>query len=456
MMDETKTIREPARDIPVFGSCDVLVVGGGPAGSSAAASAARAGAETILVERYGYLGGMSTGGLVIWIDRMSDWGGRQVITGFADDLLDRIPKDGVLGPPKAVWGSKDTEIAGYWRPRTSAFQDTVTWSPTIDPEMLKNASFDVLLEYGVKLVMHSWAVSPVMEEDKVRGVIFESKAGRQAVLAKVVVDATGDGDIFAMAGESFDTDIHEESTHHQMNVAFLCGGLDMERFIDFRRTRPEEWEKLLSKAHELGTGAIPFPSPYNDTCVFMGPRISGYSCLDVADLTEVEIESRRRMKKLVDFYRGCLPGFERARIAQTASQMGVRHSRRLLGVKKIAFEEWSSGKIHADEIGVSPPPSPEYPNVSVPLSCLVPQKIENLIAAGRNLSCDTRSHTFMREIPNCWLMGQAAGIAAAIAAKSRDDLRHVSVTEVQKELMRQDVYLQKQPAQEQEFIVDSV
>jgi hypothetical protein len=241
-----------------------------------------------------------------------------------------------------------------------------------------------------------------------------------------------------------------------MNVAFLCGGLDMERFIDFRRTRPEEWNKLLLKAHELGTGAIPFPSPYNDTCVFMGPRMSGYSCLDVADLTEVEIESRSRIKKLVDFYRSNLPGFEKARVLQTAPQMGVRHSRRLLGIKKMVFEEWSSGKIHPDEIGVSPPPSPKYPNVSVPLSCLVPQKVENLIAAGRNLSCDARTHNFMREIPNCWMMGQAAGIAAAIAVKSRDNLRDVSVAEVQKELIRQDVYLQKQPTKKKEFIVDSV
>ena len=140
MTKNKKTIREQARNIPVYKSCDVLVVGGGPAGSSAAASAERAGAETILVERYGYLGGLSTGGLVIWIDRMSDWKGTKVITGFADDLLDRLPGESILGPPKAVWGSKDPEIVNYWKSRSCAFQDTVTWSPTIDPEVLKNTS----------------------------------------------------------------------------------------------------------------------------------------------------------------------------------------------------------------------------------------------------------------------------------------------------------------------------
>ena len=450
MNKNKKTIREQARDIPVYKSCDVLVVGGGPAGSSAAASAARAGAETILVERYGYLGGLSTGGLVIWIDRMSDWKGTKVITGFADDLLDRLPGESILGPPKAVWGSKDPEIVNYWKSRSCAFQDTVTWSPTIDPEVLKNTSFEILIEYGVKLIMHSWAVAPVMEENTIRGVIFESKAGRQAILAKVVVDATGDGDIFAMAGESFESDINEDSIHHTINVAFLCCGLDMERIINFTRTQPEEWKKILTKAHELGIGTAPSPSPYNDTCVFMGPKMSGYNCLDIADLTEVEIESRRRMKKVVDFYRGCLPGFEKARVSQTAPQIGTRHSRRLLGRKKMVFEEWSMGKIHSDEIGVSPPPSSKYPNVSVPLSCLVPQKTENLIAAGRNLSCDARTHEFMREIPNCWLMGQAAGIDAAIAVKTGANLRDVSISDVQKELICQGVYLQKQIAPEQD------
>ena len=116
-MTARQTIREPARDIPVFRTCDVLVVGGGPAGTAAAASAARLGADTVLVERYGHLGGMSTGGFVLWIDRMTDWQGRQVIAGFANDPLDRLPRDAVLGPPPEVWGSKDGAAVAYWRDR---------------------------------------------------------------------------------------------------------------------------------------------------------------------------------------------------------------------------------------------------------------------------------------------------------------------------------------------------
>ncbi len=113
-MTTPTTVSEPARDIPVYGSCDVLVIGGGPAGTAAAASAGRLGADVILMERYGHLGGMSTGGFVVWIDRMTDWEGRQVITGFANELLDRLPNDALLGPDDELWGSKDPRLVEYW------------------------------------------------------------------------------------------------------------------------------------------------------------------------------------------------------------------------------------------------------------------------------------------------------------------------------------------------------
>ena len=131
------TVREPARETPVYAETDVLVVGGGPAGCAAAVAARRLGAEVIVVERYNHLGGLSTGGLVIWIDRMSDWSGRQVITGFASEILDRLPPDAVAGASPEQWGSTDAEEVAHWRERLSAFRDVVTWSPMIDPEWLK-------------------------------------------------------------------------------------------------------------------------------------------------------------------------------------------------------------------------------------------------------------------------------------------------------------------------------
>ena len=132
-----KTHLEPAREIPVFAETDVLVVGGGPAGTAAAIAAARVGADVLLVERYNHLGGLSTGGLVIWIDRMSDWAGKHIIRGFASDIMDRLPKDAIQGPKQVDWGSKDAATAAYWAQRTAAFHGIVTWSPTVDPEALK-------------------------------------------------------------------------------------------------------------------------------------------------------------------------------------------------------------------------------------------------------------------------------------------------------------------------------
>src|SRR3954454_7145801 len=159
------TLEEPARSVPVFRACDVLVVGGGPSGTAAAIAAARTGADVILLERHNHLGGLSTGGLVIWIDRMTDWTGRQVICGIANDLLDRLPKDAVAGPPSGAWGTADEATAAYWKERTAAFHGIVTWSPTVDPEHLKLASQELALESKVQLLFHAWGAMPLMRED---------------------------------------------------------------------------------------------------------------------------------------------------------------------------------------------------------------------------------------------------------------------------------------------------
>ena len=440
-MAECNVVHEPGRDTPIHTACDVLVVGGGPAGCAAAAAAAQMGADTLLVERYGILGGMSTGGLVVWIDRMSDWKGIQIVAGFGDELLGRLPADAILGPPKELAGSNEPEIVEYWRHRACAFRDTITWSPTVDPEMLKIAYFELLFEKKVRLLLHSWVVAPIMKENAIGGVIFESKSGRRAITAKVVIDATGDGDVFAMAGAQFESDIYENSIHHQINVAFLWTNIDFVRYLQFKLEHPEEFQCIADQAKADGMDVSAHVLPHADTCVFMGPRLPGYSCLCVEDLTEVEIQSRRRMKKMLEFFRSKIPGFEKARIMTTAPQVGVRHSRRLVGVKKMMQADWMSGRIHADEIGVVPPPEPEYTNVSIPLGCLIPKELDQLMAAGRNLSCDAVTHVFMREIPYCWVMGQASGVAAAIAANSGKSPGDVDISEVKRFLKAQGAWL---------------
>ena len=199
------TVTEPAREIPVHEETDVLVVGGGPAGTVAAVAARRLGQRVTLVERYGDLGGLSAGGLVIWIDRMTDWEGTPVIAGVGAELLDRLPAGALAGPGPELWGSTDPEQVAYWRERLSAFRETVCRSPMIDPEWLKITSHELLVGEGVRGLLHSWVVAAINDEGTVRGAIFESKQGRRAILAKVVVDATGDLDVIAQAGGTFVT-----------------------------------------------------------------------------------------------------------------------------------------------------------------------------------------------------------------------------------------------------------
>src|SRR5437764_5965779 len=157
------TVAEPGRDLPVHAVCDVLVVGGGPAGTAAAIAAGRLGADVILHERYNHLGGLSTGGLVIWIDRMSDWNGQHVIRGIGEELLDRLPKGALAGPPRTEWGSRDAATAAYWSLRTAAFHGTVTHAPTLDPEWLKAVSLELVLGAGVHPVFHAWGAAPLVE-----------------------------------------------------------------------------------------------------------------------------------------------------------------------------------------------------------------------------------------------------------------------------------------------------
>ena len=437
-----RTHVEPAREMPVFAETEVLVVGGGPAGCAAAAAAARAGAQVLLLERYGYLGGLSTGGLVIWIDRMTDWDGRQVIAGFARDILDRMPKDGLAGAPRDSWGSKDKELNAYWRQRLGSFRDTVTWSPLIDPEWLKLESMRLLLELRVTPVLHAWFSTPIVADGAVRGVVFESKEGRQAIMAQVVVDASGDGDVFARAGAAFDADIDASSMHHSINVAWMWAGVDMNRWIDFRVRHTEEFNAVMQRGRErLGEVDRPYVSWRNDVALFLGPRLTGYSAIDVEDLTAVEVESRRWMVDLLHFYRSCMPGFEDAWVLQTAPQIGVRHSRRLDGLQPVVRSDWQSGVVYADEVGVSPSLSPAFASVSVPYGSLVPVKLDGVLAPGRHMASDASSHTFLREIPQCWLTGQAAGAAAALAARAGVRPRDVDVAALQRELMRQGVFL---------------
>ena len=443
-------VEEAARSIPVYGDCDVLVVGGGPAGTAAAVAAGRLGADVVLIERYNHRGGLSTGGLVSWIDRMSDWDGRLVVAGVGAELVDRCGPDATLGPEPELWGSTDPVQAAYWRVRTAALRETVHWSPTVDPEVLKLVTNDIVRESHVQTLLHCWVVATIVADTRVEGVIFESKQGRFALTARVVVDCTGDGDVFAQAGAAFDDDFDSESAHARLTTSFRFGNVDMRRYLDFWMLRRDEFSEVMQCAAEEGIKLLAHPTPYDSVALFLTPKMGGYSALDVADLTAVEFLSRDMARDGLRFFRKHVPGFERAWILDTASQVGTRHARRLVGAERITIEHWLEHGSYPDGIGLCPGMTPSFPTLEIPYRSLVPERLDGLLAAGRNLSADTRSHAALREIPECWVMGEAAGVAAVQALDQDVALRDVDVAAVQAQLARQGAIVERPKAETRE------
>lgn len=199
---------------------------------------------------------------------------------------------------------------------------------------------------------------------------------------------------------------------------------------------------MAEAGEALGFAERPVVGWSNDVALFLGPRLSGYSGVDVSDLTRVEIESRRRMVAHLDYFRRHAPGFENAWLMLSAPQIGVRHTRRLVGRHKLTSEDWKQATCFEDEIGVSPSPSQKFANVSVPYGALVPRDLDNVLVAGRHIACDPQTQAFMREIPQCWMTGQAAGVAAAHSATTAASVPEADVAALQRELLGQGAYLQ--------------
>ncbi len=445
------SVEEPARSTPVYGSCDVLIIGGGPAGTAAAVAAGRLGADTVLVERYNHLGGLSTGGLVSWIDRMTDWDGNLIVAGVGAELIDRCGPDATLGPSPEIWGSQNPVEAAYWRVRTAALRDTVHWSPTLDPEVLKLVSNDIVRESNVHTLLHCWVVAAIVRQGgggTVEGVIFESKQGRFALMASVVIDCTGDGDVFAQAGAGFDDDFDGESAHARLTTSFRFGNVDMRRYLDFRMLHQTEFSEIMQRASLEGIKLLAHPTPYDSVALFLTPKMAGYSALNVADLTEVEFVSRDVARQGLAFFRENVPGFGRAWILDTASQVGTRHARRLVGAERITIDHWRDDGGYFDSIGLCPGMTPSFQTLQIPYRSLLPASTNGLLAAGRNLSADTKSHAALREIPQCWAMGEAAGVAATLAVGSNAALREIDVRALQAQLVKQGSIVDR-PAQSQ-------
>jgi hypothetical protein len=437
---------EPAQEVRVCYEADVIVVGGGPGGHSAAIAAARGGARTVLLERYGHLGGMATGGIVIQIPHMSDGGKEAQIAGLSQEWLDRLDVvGGSLHPRKEELGSTDADLVRRWqRFWGNVNAGRIEHTAWVDPELLKCVLNDMVEEAGVKLYLHSWGTKALIEDDGLRGVIFESKSGRRAVLGKIVIDATGDGDLLPSAGAEFDGTLDRSLRSSMLALVFRLGNCDYQKYCDFRETEPDKFASLMKELAEVaGTRLLPLPSPRNDV-MWVNNWIPDLDCTKVEDLTHLEVTMRKIMLRGHEFMKKHIPAFENSFILDTASQTGTRGARRLVGEYTITEEDIRLGTVHDDAVAIIPrfiPREGWSPFLYFPYRALVPAKVDGLLVAGRSFSSDAPANNMVNLIPHCIATGQAAGTAAMLALKDGVELRKVSYKKLQDSLRRQGVPL---------------
>jgi hypothetical protein len=439
-----KVIQETL-ETKVCHEADVVVVGGGPGGHSAALAAARNGARTVLIERYGHLGGMATGGIVIQIPHMSDGGKEPQIGGLCQEWLNRLDViGGTLHPRLEDIGSTDPALIKKWRRFMGNVNNgRIEHTAWVDPELLKCVLNDMVSEAGVKLFLHSWGTRVIVNKDKVEGIVFESKSGRQAILGKIIIDGTGDGDLLPSAGAEFDGKLDRSIRSSMLALVFRLGNCDYQKLCDFKEAEPQKYDELMKElGNYAGTRLLPLPSPRNDV-LWINNWIPDLDCTRVEDLTKLEVEMRRIMLRGHEFMKKNIPSFENSFILDTASQTGTRGSRRLIGEYYITREDMDGGKKYEDTVATFPHHGPlgKTGLINFPYRALVPRKIEGLLVAGRSFSSDPHANNNANLIPHCIAMGQAAGTAAAMAIKQGISPRKVNYGQLQNNLIKQGVPL---------------
>ena len=415
------TFHEPAREIPVEHSADVVIAGGGPAGVAAAIAAARGGADTLLVERAAVLGGMATCGLMTSFNGFRNEhppNELQSVKGIAQEIVIELAiLHGITG--RTAHGDFSAQLDSGEVPYAVGF----------DPEILKYLLFRMCREAGVRLLLHSWVCGSVVEGDTIRGIIVENKSGRQGVAGKIIVDATGDGDVAARAGAPF---IKPQKTgEHMMGTSLMyrVAGVQPEHFDDGKYC-----------------GIV-----VNGTMTGWGPGVAECDGIDVRDLTDAEVQARQRIFDTVDQLRKH-PGYEECYLVQTADWLGVRETRHIQGEYTVTEDDAIKGRHFDDVIAISSNPVPGYygkryffdhEGFHVPYRSLVPLKTENLIIAGRCISAEQVPFQSARSMAPLMAISQAAGAAAALCLKRGESPRSLNVPALQKHLLDQGAELQK-------------
>jgi hypothetical protein len=404
--DAPASWHEPARDLPVIGRPDVLVVGAGSAGIAAAIAAGRRGADVWLVERYGFVGGLATWGLINLLLTLDDGRGTQVVAGLCQEVVDRLDARGdARFPPMHEWGSTDPTAVDRWREWGliwGAPPDVVRYSVAFDPEAFCDVAFDLLRAAGVRLRLHSWCAHAYAPDGSIVAVVLESKRGREVVQPKVVIDATGDGDVMVAAGAPY------EAVTIPPWLWFRVGGVDEHGGVDdigFRTTA-------------AGRRLVPW-----------GPLARRVDPLDPDDLTAAELECRDAVRAEVARIRALHPS---AWLDDVARLIGITESRRLVG--DYVLEKSDGDRRFADAIARTGHWTKREVVYDIPYRCLTSARVANLLVTGRCISASRYVHQATKEIPPAMATGEAAG-AAGVHALAHDGAVHaVDVGELRADL----------------------
>jgi hypothetical protein len=453
------TIVLPPRTATVAAECEVLVVGGGPAGLGAAIGAADAGARVILVERHAFLGGNATAALVMPL--MSFHTGHRGPP--AEPVLDLMPRDHGPGEP-VVQGVLTRFLERLAAAGGCLLPSRRTGFVTpFDPEVFKLVALDLLDEAGVHVLLHALATE-VLGAPRPDGVVFATKSGPVAIMARAVVDATGDGDVAALAGAPFEVGRAGDGLVQPMTLMFRMVEFERSAFAAYRRAHPDQWRgvhglwDLIREASRAGELELPredvllFGTPHEGELAVNSTRVAGVLGTSVWDLTEAEWRARRQMRQIAAFLRKYVPGFERAYVVQSGVTVGVRETRRITGEYRLTSDDILGARKWDDAIARGTYPLdihdpqgkgtrlsrlPAGECYDIPLRCLVPRRVERLAVAGRCISGTHEAHSSYRVMPIAMATGQAAGVCAALAARAGRAVRDVPAADVQTELRRQ-------------------
>ncbi|WP_248926874.1 FAD-dependent oxidoreductase [Paenibacillus hamazuiensis] len=449
---EKATVMIPQQQLPVSYTPDVVVVGGGASGVAAAIAAARNGADTLLIEQRGYLGGMGTAALVPAFCPYTD-GEKPVIRGIGLELLEKMKL-----------------ASGGWF--LGRYKEKLDWVP-IDVETLKRMYDEEVLASGAKILFHTFADQVLLEGDRIAGIVISNKTGRSVVQAKLYIDASGDADLAALAGVPFHVG-GEQGELQPGTMCYLVTGADKQRFDQFLQETGQggQLEKTVVEAQQNGDlpegrKRISGVAWISDTVAgFNFGHIFGIDGTKAEDLSRAAIEGRKLIDRQIRFLRKYVPGFENVHLIHSGDQIGIRETRRIVGDYTLVVEDFLSMRTFADDIARNSyfidihlanagstmviKHLPKGQSHGVPYRCMLPQGRSNLIVAGRSVSSDRPVQGSLRVMPNCFAMGQAAGTAAAMLSGTGGGFRDISVPQLQRRLIEQGAWLGEHPGQASE------